>query len=1023
MSKKINKLILLFILFLGLIPNLINSMASEITESFNVNYEINNNETKTTINFILNDNTSFKEDNVFNIVDIKDIDTNTSLSSLTYNVDKRDEYHFLIRYINQNKNDIEETKEININNKENSSNKVIMQKEKSNKTGSIPNFDYSTYTFNSDDARNNYLENNFEHYTSIDGEYEIISNYKKPDGLTEFVIPNKYQGRKIKIEEAEINDSWSYDSIFNKDGIPNKYSKIIFENGNNVVLAPQNSRCLFSFYGLNSSLNTIININKLDTTQVIDMSYMFYQYGGTTSLDLRTFDTSRVTNMESMFSAAWKLKKLDVSSFDTSQVTNMESMFANLESLTSLDLSNFDTSQVTNMFNMFYWCKNLIELNVSNFDTSNVTDMYSIFSGCSKLTSLDVSNFDTSKVTNMVGMFSDCSNLVSLDVSAFDTSQVTSMSSMFRGCSRLASLDVSNFNTDNLLHAGNMFENCKNLRKLDLSMLNMSKCIYIDGMFAGCENIYIDLMGFNPNINGFGPWDSGNPFSMFLNNSEVYSKNIIVKTDSVYILNMNNLTEEIGSLNLTFNGENNYYKKIIYSEEEFNQINNKENLINYSKQIDPNVNWITEDDYTAIENIPNNVVEFTINSGINGKNFIPNQNKIYSISFDGNGNTSGNMNQQEVLEGTNKLNKNTFTRDGYTFAGWSTQPTGSVEYADEAEINITNSLTLYAIWEANTYSVVFNKNQGNGSTEVNGNMSNQQFTYDQEQNLTQNAYTRDGYTFMGWSTSENGNVEYQNNQSVNNLTNVNQGTVNLYAVWSANTYQVIFDANTGENEMSNQTFTFDQEQALSKNLFTKEGYTFTGWSKQNTGSKEYNDQESVKNLVTSGTITLYAIWEANTYTIVFDGNKGNGSSEIEGIVSEQIFTYDQEQTLTAKTYTRKGYSFNNWNTQANGEGQSYNPGDSILNITAEANKTITLYAQWIPNQYTITYKANGGVGNDIVKSINYDENVIIENNSFTKDNYMFVSWNTKLDGTGISYNEGDSITNLVESGNIDLYAQ
>jgi surface protein len=156
------------------------------------------------------------------------------------------------------------------------------------------------------------------------------------------------------------------------------------------------------------------------------------------------FDTSNVTNMSTMFYSCENLKSLNVSSFDTSKVTNMYSMFSYCKGLTSLDLSNFDTSKVTSMEEMFRNCNKLTELDLSNFDTSNVTNMKNMFKYCTSLTSLNVSSFNTSKVTNMYGMFSDCTSLKSLDLSSFDTSKVTSMDYMFSFSNNLTDLIWNN---------------------------------------------------------------------------------------------------------------------------------------------------------------------------------------------------------------------------------------------------------------------------------------------------------------------------------------------------------------------------------------------------------------------------------------------------------------------------------------------------------------------------------------------------------------------------------------------------
>ena len=147
------------------------------------------------------------------------------------------------------------------------------------------------------------------------------------------------------------------------------------------------------------------------------------------------------------------LKTLNVSNLDTSQVTNMSNMFYACMGLTSLDLSNFDTSQVTNMSDMFGGCMGLTSLDVSKWNTSKVTNMSEMFSGCMGLASLDLSNFDTSQATNMSNMFNYCTSLTSLDLSNFNTSQVTTMDGMFIGCESLRDIKINDETSANKLIA------------------------------------------------------------------------------------------------------------------------------------------------------------------------------------------------------------------------------------------------------------------------------------------------------------------------------------------------------------------------------------------------------------------------------------------------------------------------------------------------------------------------------------------------------------------------------------------
>ncbi len=237
-----------------------------------------------------------------------------------------------------------------------------------------------------------------------------------------------------------------------------------------------------------SALQTI-EMNNVNTADVTDMSYMFYDCENLTALDVSGFDTAKVTDMRSMFDGCEKLTSLDVSGFDTSNVTNMYYMFFYCRNLTALDVSGFDTSNVTNMQLMFYHCDNLTALDVSGFDTSNVKHIRGMFMECSGLTDLDVSGFDTSNVTDIDYMFYGCSGLPSMNVSDFDTSNVTKMRAMFSGCSSLTSLDVSSFDTSNVTSMYAMFYGCTSLPSLDVSSFDTSNTTDVGSMFSGCKGL------------------------------------------------------------------------------------------------------------------------------------------------------------------------------------------------------------------------------------------------------------------------------------------------------------------------------------------------------------------------------------------------------------------------------------------------------------------------------------------------------------------------------------------------------
>lgn len=203
-----------------------------------------------------------------------------------------------------------------------------------------------------------------------------------------------------------------------------KIKKVIIKD----KIAPINT----SYWFCGSAITEIEGLEKMDTSNITDMSSMFAFCQGLSNLNLSNFDTSNVTNMSKMLYCCSGIETLNVSSFDTSKVTDMETMFCSNGGLKQIiGIEQFNTSNVTNMAYMFAYSHNLTSLNLSNFDTRNVENMSLMFMQCENLKNVNLSSFDTSKVTQMNEMFRNCKNLENLNLKNFDTSKVTQMSSMF----------------------------------------------------------------------------------------------------------------------------------------------------------------------------------------------------------------------------------------------------------------------------------------------------------------------------------------------------------------------------------------------------------------------------------------------------------------------------------------------------------------------------------------------------------------------------------------------------------------
>ena len=245
------------------------------------------------------------------------------------------------------------------------------------------------------------------------------------------------------------------------------------------------------------ALKQIEGLEYLNTSEVTDMSRMFYGCSALTSLDLKHFNTQNVTNMKGMFRRCKALTSLDLQHFNTQNVTDMCIMFDGCKALTTLDLQNFNTQNVTDMYGMFWKCAALTSLDLKHFNTQNVIEMSLMFDGCAALTSLNLKNFNTQKVTSMCWMFHGCKALTSLDLKHFNTQNVVKMWSMFDGCSALTSLDLQHFNTQNVTDMSRMFSDCSALTSLDLQHFNTQNVTNMRGMFSGCSALTsLDLKNF-----------------------------------------------------------------------------------------------------------------------------------------------------------------------------------------------------------------------------------------------------------------------------------------------------------------------------------------------------------------------------------------------------------------------------------------------------------------------------------------------------------------------------------------------
>jgi len=285
--------------------------------------------------------------------------------------------------------------------------------------------------------------------------------------------------------------------------------------------------------------------------------------------------------------------------------------------------------------------------------------------------------------------------------------------------------------------------------------------------------------------------------------------------------------------------------------------------------------------------------------------------------------------ETESLSGTTDT---TATAVAKSYTGF-TENTGHASRVASGTIAADGSLVLKLYYSRSTYTVSFSSDGGTAVSSTTGVRYGATIS-------APVAPTKTGYTFAGWY-KESGltNVWTFASDTVTTATT-------LYAKWTANTYTVTFNAQTGSAASpASKSVTYASTYGTLATT-TRTGYTFSGWY---TGTGGGGTQITASSTVAiTANQTLYAYWVAlPTYTVTYSGN-GSGA----GTVPTDANRYLAEASATVlgntgSLYKSGGYYFDGWNTNAAGSGTDYAPGDTL---TIQGN--LTLYAQW--TKYVVT---------------------------------------------------------------------
>lgn len=368
----------------------------------------------------------------------------------------------------------------------------------------------------------------------------------------------------------------------------------------------------------------------------------------------------------------------------------------------------------------------------------------------------------------------------------------------------------------------------------------------------------------------------------------------------------------------------------------------------------------------------------------------------YTISFIGNGSDNGSMSDQSIyFDVPTRLKNCLYKKAGYTFKSWNTKADGTgVSYYNMAAVtNLAHeneNVKLYAQWNLSTYNIYYNLYGGVNDT---GNIK----SYNINDSFTFRDPSKHGYTFEGFYSDP------EFNHQVSSIMPGTTGNIYLYAKWGLVGYPINYVLNGGKNNINNPSMYDGMSDILLKNP-ERDGYTFKGWY----SDKFYVNRVNMIPKGSKGEKTLYAKWEGYSIKYVLHGGKNNKNNPKK---------YSGAVTITLKNPTRTGYTFEGWYLDP-----AYRT--RIKQIIRGDSGKLTLYAKWSVHKYTIKFKGNGATGKMKNQTYKYGKKYYLPKNTFTKNGYKFVEWNTKKDGTGTSFKNKASIKNLTnkDGKTIVLYA-
>ena len=356
--------------------------------------------------------------------------------------------------------------------------------------------------------------------------------------------------------------------------------------------------------------------------------------------------------------------------------------------------------------------------------------------------------------------------------------------------------------------------------------------------------------------------------------------------------------------------------------------------------------------------------------------------EVYTITFNGDGGTTPDAIEYTVED--TYVNLPAAEKSGYTFSHWVVESqqgnwAAGTQVNGQLSSNYGN-VVLKAVYTPNTYTLSFDLNRPAGAvTDPSCDSSEKTVTFDAAVG-TLPVPTLDGYEFAGWYTEAAGGTKVTADTLYTTA-----GNSSVYATWTPVTYNIITDANSGD-EVADGTYTIENGTAPAGG--TKEGYTFSHWEVAADAGNWVAGETFAADADVSGKygdVTFKAIWTPNKYTVTFNLNDttGVGAATADKTQIQASYQLALNANEALPVATRNGYSFEGWFTAAEG-------GEKIDESTVYTTLgTSTYYAHWSLVEYTVSFNSNGGADID---PITYTVEDSLTLPVADKHGYTFTSW-------------------------------